>query len=229
MAKLQRSTPERRRQLVRLAEKYSNHCLQGHRVCRNLEHYEYRPLVCQEWVTDKAVPREGRNKQGEPTGIFYTEWQAKQVPCYNYYDAFSDEKPYLDKKVMDGVIESWKAEDRERRNYEWKLEQRQLHDGTYGKYGSAFDPVARDVFFSNRPEYYLVAMGVNAFSFDRVALIRIPSTSVHLFVDVGGAVQEVSKNARRKALRHRKFSGALKDKIDENCKAAVAEWWASKR
>jgi hypothetical protein len=132
--------------------------------------------------------------------------------------------------VLQGIIDSWKAEDRERRAYEWQLEQQQIIDGTYGVYGSSFDPVARDVFVNSRPEYYLVALGVSPFTYKRVALVRIPSTFMHLFVDVGDAVQEVSKNARRKALRHGKIrSGALMAKIDESCKAAVMDWWSTRR
>jgi hypothetical protein len=215
------STPQRRQHLVKLFHQYGNKCLRGHPVCRDTSHYDTRD-VKMVWESEEKW-QEGRNEYGEPTGVYQRVRKSKKVPFYS--------EPYparLYNKVAEACIESWKAEDRERRSFEWKLEQQTLHDGTYGKYGSTFDPVARDVFFSTRPEYYLVAMGVNAFSFDRVALIRIPSTSVHLFVDVGGAVQEVSKNARRKALRHRKLSGALKDKIDENCKAAVRAWHANR-
>jgi hypothetical protein len=131
---------------------------------------------------------------------------------------------------IEGIIDSWKAEDRERRAYEWKLEQRQIIDGTYGQYGTTFDPVARDVYVNSRPAYYLVGMGVNPFTYQRVALVRIPSTFVHLFVDVGSAVksvQGVSKNAKRKAVRHGKIrQGALMAEIDQLCKAAVADWWS---
>jgi hypothetical protein len=131
---------------------------------------------------------------------------------------------------IEGIIDSWKAEDRERRNYECKLEPQQILDGTYGRYGTTFDPVARDVFVNSRPSYYLVGLGVNPFTYQRVALVRIPSTFIHLFVDVGTAVQDVSKNARCKALRHGKVrNGALMAKIDELCKLAVEDWWSVKR
>ncbi|HZA21238.1 MAG TPA: hypothetical protein VFA32_01285, partial [Dehalococcoidia bacterium] len=131
---------------------------------------------------------------------------------------------------IEGIIDSWKAEDRERRNYECKLEQQQILDSTYGRYGTTFDPVARDVFVNSRPSYYLVGLGVNPFTYQRVALVRIPSTFIHLFVDVGTAVQDVSKNARCKALRHGKVrNGALMAKIDELCKLAVEDWWSVKR
>ena len=81
-----------------------------------------------------------------------------------------------------------------------------------------------------RPEYYLVGLGVNPFTYKRVALVRIPSTSIHLFVDVGEAIQGVSKNARRKAMRHGRLrNGVLMEKIDESWKLAVAYWWTTKR
>ena len=132
--------------------------------------------------------------------------------------------------VLEGIIESWKAEDRERRAYEWHLEQQQIIDGTYGKYGSTFDPVARDVFVNSRPEYYLVAVGVNPFTYRRVALVRIPSTFIHLFVDVRHTVQGVSKNAKRKAKRYGKGTNkVLMATIDESCRLAVRDWWATRR
>ena len=131
---------------------------------------------------------------------------------------------------IEGVIDSWKAEDTERRNYEWKLEQRAIRDGTYGRYGTDFDPVSRDVFVNSRPTYYLVGLGVNPFTYKRVAMIRIPSTSVHLFVDVGPANREVSKNARRKAMRYGKvINGALMEQVNLMCLAAVGDWWGERK
>lgn len=130
-------------------------------------------------------------------------------------------------EIRENVIDSWKAEDREREAYEWKLEQRQIVDGTYGKYGTTFDPVARDVYMAERPEYYLVGLGVSPFTYKRVALVRIPSTFVHLFVEVGEAVQSVSKNAQRKAKRYGKLTANLRT-IDEACLAAVRDWWATR-
>ena len=213
------STSQRRKHLIELFRKYGNQCLQGHPVCPHIKHYNARN-VKMEWMSE-GVRVEGRSKSGDRTGIFRTEWKKRQAPVYSDYPA------RLYNKMAEGAIESWKAEDRERRSYEWKLEQQQILDGTYGKYGSTFDPVARDVYVNDRPEYYLVGMGVSPFNFKRVALIRIPSTHVHLFVEVGSAAQEVSKNARRKAKRYGKVSG-LYNTIEQTCKAAVADWWASR-
>jgi hypothetical protein len=166
-------TPERRRQLIALAERFGGGCIYGDKHCDIDEHH---------WDL-------------KPNGDLYNP-------------------------VIEGIIESWRAEDRERRSYEWKLFELQLNDGTYGKYGSSFDPVARDVFFTTRPEYYLVGIGVSPFTPKQVALIRVPSTFVHLFVDCGGAVQEVNKNARRKMKRYGKVSGLYKTVHDRCTEAA---------
>jgi hypothetical protein len=165
---------------------------------------------------------EGLDKSGNRTGVMMTVRETKKVAYYS--------EPYLARlynKVSEAAIDSWKAEDRDRRSYEWHLEQQQLVDGTYGKYGSRFDPVARDVYFQNRPEYYMVGMGVNALTHKRVALIRIPSTFVHLFVDCSDTVQELSKNAKNKWKRYGKVPAMYKT-IDDNCKAAVRARFANR-
>ena len=127
---------------------------------------------------------------------------------------------------IEDLIDTWKAQDRERREYEWKLEQRRLHHGERGRFGRRFDPVARDVFMASQPEYYLVGLGVNPFTFKRVALVRIPSTYVHLFVDVASAVKGLSKSKRRKIARY----GAeppteAMESIHSLCQKAVRRWW----
>ena len=216
------STPERRAHLVRLFNEHGNECLQGHPVCPDLAHYVAYDMKM-EWVAVEAM-EDCVDRSGTKTGQQTPVWRLHREAVYEPYPA------RLYNKIAEAAIDSWKAEDRERRNYAWKLEQRQIHDGTYGRYGGTFDPVARDVYVNGRPAYYLVGLGVNPFTYKRVALVRIPSTSIHLFVDVGEAIQEVSKNARRKAMRHGRLrNGVLMEKIDELCKLAVADWWMVKR
>jgi len=214
------STPERQRHLVELFQKYGNYCMLGHRVCPNTSHYVTHD-VKMVWES-KEKWQEGRDEYGEPTGVYQRVRESKKVRVYS--------EPYLARlynKVSEAAIHSWIAEDRDRRSYEWHLEQQQIIDGTYGKYGSRFDPVARDVYFQNRPEYYLVALGVNALTHQRVALIRIPSTFVYLFVDCSDTVQELSKNAKRKLKRYGQVPAMYKT-IDEKCKQAVSDWYANR-
>ena len=91
--------------------------------------------------------------------------------------------------------------------------------------------MARDVYVNGRPSYYLVGLGVNPFTYKRVALVRIPSTSIHLFVDIPGPpIQEISKNAKRKAARYGKHTVAYqtRERLDDMCKLAVRDWWTTR-
>jgi hypothetical protein len=218
MAKPQWATPERQRHLVHLWQKYIQYCLLGHRLCPYLDHFMTRD-VTMVWQSE-FKEQEGMDSSGNRTGKMLTVRKTRKVPFY------SEEYPQrLYNKVADAAKDSWKAEDRDRRSFEHYLEQQPLNDGTYGKYGSRFDPVARDAFFATRSEYYLVGIGVSALTHKRVALIRVPSTSVHLFVDCGDTVQEVSKHAKRKMKRYGKVPANDKT-IDQKCKQAVRAWYA---
>lgn len=133
------------------------------------------------------------------------------------------------KKHSEGAIDSWKAEDREERLFLWKLEQQHINDGTYGQYGSDFDPVARDVYYQDKqPVYFFLGFGVSAVSKQRIAIIRVPSTSMRLHIEVSQAFKGVSKNAKRQMARYGKPSGKIWEQIDTLCKEAVSAWWASR-
>ena len=132
---------------------------------------------------------------------------------------------------METVIDAWKAEDREARAYLWKLEQLQLHDGTYGRYGSSFDPVARDCYYQTRPDYYFLGFGVSVESKKRIAVIRVPSTYIRLYVEVSQVFEgaSISRNKRRKMARyHSKPPLHIWEEVDNLCSRAVAAYWASR-
>lgn len=135
------------------------------------------------------------------------------------------------RKVSEGAIEAWKADDREERSYLWKLEQQQILDGTYGRYGSDFDPVARDVYHQQQPAYYLLGFGIGAESKKRIAVIRVPSTYIRLYVEVADAFQgvSISKNKKRKMARYQAGPpAAIWERIDSLCSQAVDGYWASR-
>ena len=134
-------------------------------------------------------------------------------------------------EYIETCIEDWKAEDRETRSMLLKLEQSTLHDGTYGRYGGRFDPVARDVYHQTRPVYHFMTFGVAAESKQRIAVIRLPSTFMRLYVQVSSAYQgvSVSKSKRRKMARHHAGPPApVWQEIDRLCCEAVAAFWASR-
>ena len=81
------------------------------------------------------------------------------------------------------------------RVYLWKLEQLQIHDGTFGRYGGRFDPVARDVYYQEqRPQYHFLGFGVSAESQKRIAVVRVPSTFIRLYVEVSEAFEGARTN-----------------------------------
>ena len=90
-----------------------------------------------------------------------------------------------------------------------------------------FDTIRRERFLATRPDYYVLGMSVDPLTLRRVAYVRIPSTGIGLFVDITGAVQGVSKSARRKAARYGKsLPPQAGMKVEEVIGAAIADWWA---
>ena len=215
MAKPQWATPERLAILAEISERHGNQCLQGHDVCPEPEHYlkwEAKTVtvpvpVKYGWKDPKTdLPRRDKFRLG---------WDSKRVTVYE-----PQYKVYRADHLIEGLIDHWKADDRERANFEWKLEERRVHHGERGRFGQRFDPVEREVYKTNRPEYYLVGVGVDPRTFRRVAMIRIPSGYHHLFVDVD-AVQ-ISKSKRRKM---RRYGATVPDELHQLCLAATREWW----
>lgn len=135
------------------------------------------------------------------------------------------------KKYSEAAIDSWKDEDREERLFLWKLEQQHINDGTYGQYGSDFDPVTRDVYYQDKqPVYFFLGFGVSAESKKRIAIIRVPSTSMRLHIEVSQVFKGagISKNAKRRFNRYGKPSAQIWEQVDILCKEAVTAWWASR-
>jgi hypothetical protein len=151
----------------------------------------------------------------------------KTIPGFKFVQetVWEWESAYLHEATVEETIASWKADDREQRALDWKQEQQAILDGTYGKYGSRFDPVSRDQFMAQRPEYYLTATGVDGMHFTPVAVVRVPSTPIHLYVNVSAAFVKTTKSQRRHARRHGKPVQEVTVTVEELCKEAVALWW----
>jgi hypothetical protein len=129
----------------------------------------------------------------------------------------------LSDAAVEEAIATWKADDREQRALDWKREQQAILDGTYGTYGSRFDPVARDQFFAQRPAYYLKATGIDGMHGRPVAVVRVPSTSIYLYVNCAAAFVKATKNQRRLARRRGKPVQAVT--VEQLCQQAVQLWW----
>ena len=120
---------------------------------------------------------------------------------------------------IEEIIGYWKSEDKIDDAVLWRLEQKLLHAAPLkrGRWGSQFDPVSKDQFFSNRQPFYLEATGISGLTFTRVAKIRIAGTQTRLFVEVP-RTRGLSKNAKRKLQRY-----GQKQLLD-----AVKNYWDNK-
>jgi hypothetical protein len=127
---------------------------------------------------------------------------------------------------VEGLIRYWIAEDRAQREADWQAERRRIHRGPVRIRQGRFDTVSRDEFLARQPDYYLVGISVDALTFRPVARVRIPSTYVHLFVEIGPALKGLSKSKRRKASRYgRPLPQETQETVGTLVQKAVADWW----
>jgi hypothetical protein len=127
---------------------------------------------------------------------------------------------------VDNLIEDWKADDRAQRQADWQAEfeaRHATHERTYPLHGR-FSGIAQDVYFDNQPEYYLEGLGVSGLTFKPFAKLRLASSYIRLYVDLGDTLKPMSKSKRRKALRYGKIPHELEDKIQSMCWRAVKHY-----
>ena len=195
-------------------------CKYGHYPCSGLEN----PSHWIEWETkahirSTPVRKEGVHYQtGKPTGVYVTSWKPEVVISY---------EPRLTGKlelVQEALIGSWRQADLALA----RLARQTTPTGELGRFGSRFDPVSRDQFMAQRPDYYLVGHGVSAWTKKRVVVVRIPSTFIYLFIDLSAT--RLSKNARHKIVRYGKWPAVPVDASlteDKLIRLSVEHFWAT--
>lgn len=107
---------------------------------------------------------------------------------------------------IEGLIHDWKAIDREQSQAEWEAELRAIHslgERTYPLRGQ-FSAVSREIFADSQPLYYFDGQSISGITLTPFIRVRIASSYVRLYVDLGEALREVSKSKRRKAIRYGK-------------------------
>jgi len=120
------------------------------------------------------------------------------------------------------LIGDWKQSDRDDRLALWQAEQKAIHslgERTYPVRG-AFSAISRDIYHSNQPLYYLEGQSVSGLTLLPFVKVRIASSYVRLFVDLGKELRQVSKSKRRKAIRYGKplpqeIEGIIRGKVLE--------------
>jgi hypothetical protein len=108
---------------------------------------------------------------------------------------------YIEKLIAD-----WKVDDRQQDKADWQEERKRLHSLGERHYPlrGQFSSIAKDIYFANQPLFYLLGLGISGLTFTPFAKVRLASSFVNLYVDLGDRLRGVSKNQRRKAIRYGK-------------------------
>jgi len=104
------------------------------------------------------------------------------------------------------LIKDWKQLDIEQRLAEWEAERKALHqlgERSYPVRGQ-FSAISKTIYAENQPLYYLEGQAVSGITLKPFVRVRIASSYIRLYVDLGEALRQVSKNTRRKAIRYGK-------------------------
>jgi len=134
--------------------------------------------------------------------------------------------PYPDhhyELFIEGLIKDWIDDDRAQRLAEWQAEHKALHSLAERRYPlrGQFNAIGKDIFYADQPQYYLEGIGMSGLTLKPFAKVRIASSymRLHIYLD---SSKDMSKNARRKAIRY----GKLTDKAQDNIKRAVRHYLA---
>ena len=233
-------TAERMTKLAELCERDDHLCLKGHARCREKSHYQWATSHQETVAVPVELPVLDKATGGIRRDATCPGWAPVQMTVWEW------ESAYLHDATVEDAKAAWKADDREQRTLDWKREQQAILDGTYGSYGRLsvtgrdgvvrpqFDPVSRDVFLNQRPEYYLKATGMDGVHGRPVAVVRVPSTSIYLYVDVSAAfvkptkpTKSQRKNARRRGKPIQEVAETTVT-VEQLCQQAVAWWWSKR-
>jgi hypothetical protein len=125
------------------------------------------------------------------------------------------------------LIADWKGDDKAGRQSEWLAERIQLHrtNDRHLPLQGQFSGVSKDIFFANQPPYYLLGFGISGLTFKPFAQVRLSSSFVSLYVDLGDTLKGLSKSKRRKAIRYgKRLACDIQEEIVNRCKKAVRHY-----
>jgi hypothetical protein len=83
-----------------------------------------------------------------------------------------------------------------------------------------FSAIAKDIFYPEQPSHYVEGLGISGLTFKPFAKVRIASSYMRLFVDLGDTLKSVPKVKRRKAIRYGK---ALPPEVERRIEQAVRQ------
>ena len=104
------------------------------------------------------------------------------------------------------LITDWKQSDRQDRLGEWQAERRIMHnlgERTFPLTGR-FNAISQEIYHSNQPLYFFEGQAVSGVTLLPFVRVRLASSWIRLYVDLGTELRQVSKSKRRKAMRYGK-------------------------
>ncbi len=214
------STSDRQAYLLKLWSIYGNKCLEGHSACPIPSHYIYttdKASTIGRPVKIKCIDRQGNPiVDSEGNQLFLTLYRpvsvkTKEATTIRLYDLKAEQ-----------AIANWKLADMEQRIAEYQAEELALHRLCEPKYPlrGVFSAISRDIWASNQPLFYLDGLGMSGVTLKPFAKVRLSSSYLRLYVDLGNTLRGVSKNKRRKAIRYGK---PLPMSIEETIRAKIRE------
>lgn len=130
---------------------------------------------------------------------------------------------------IEGLIQDWKADDREARRLEYRLESIRLHSLAEPRYPlrGRFSAISKDIWKSSQPLYYTEGLGISGLTLQPFVRVRLSSSFMRLYVNLGEALRGVSKNKKRKAIRYGKpLPTAIEAVMFSLVKKAVTDYLA---
>ena len=123
---------------------------------------------------------------------------------------------------IEDLISDWKQSDREFRQALWEAELKAMHSLGERRYPirGQFSAISRDIFIENQPLYYFEGKAVSGLTMKPFVKVRIASSYVRLYIDLGEPLREVSKSKRRKAVR---YGTPLPHRTEEHIRRIILE------
>jgi len=127
------------------------------------------------------------------------------------------------------AISYWKADDREARGIEYKLESIRLHSLSEPRtpLRGHFSAVSKDIWYSSQPLYYIEGLGISGLTLEPFVRVRLSSSFMRLYVNIGDTLRGVSKSKKRKAIRYNKpLPQSIENTIRQLVKQSVLDYIA---
>ncbi len=104
------------------------------------------------------------------------------------------------------LISDWKTEDRQEARRDWLAEREAIHSLGERRLPvvGRFNNISFDIYHDKQPLYFIECLGMDGLKLKPFAKVKIGSSYMRLYVNLGDSLREVSKNKRRKAIRYGK-------------------------